>query len=51
VVAGNFDVKVKVRGKHEIADLFIARKIIEINGGTITVESQPGKGSRFEIEL
>jgi PAS domain S-box-containing protein len=31
--------------------LFVTRKIIQKHGGTISVSSQPGKGSRFEIVL
>ena len=31
--------------------LYIARQIIEAHGGTIRVESQPGKGSTFTIDL
>jgi signal transduction histidine kinase len=31
--------------------LAVAREIVETHGGTINVESQPGEGSRFWIEL
>ena len=31
--------------------LYIARQIIEAHGGTIRVESQPGEGSTFTIDL
>lgn len=31
--------------------LFITRQIVEAHGGLIRVESAPGKGSRFEVEL
>lgn len=31
--------------------LFIARNLIELNGGTIWVESEPGKGSIFSFKL
>jgi PAS domain S-box-containing protein len=31
--------------------LYVTRKIIQKHGGTISVDSQPGEGSRFEIEL
>ena len=31
--------------------LFIARNLTEINGGTISVESQVGSGSTFSVEL
>jgi len=31
--------------------LYIARQIIEAHGGTIRVESQPGAGSTFTIDL
>jgi len=31
--------------------LFIAKKIIEQHGGTISVNAKPGAGSRFKIEL
>jgi len=31
--------------------LYVTRKIVQKHGGTITVGSRPGRGSRFEIEL
>jgi two-component system OmpR family sensor kinase len=31
--------------------LAICRRIAEENGGSIAVESEPGKGSRFTIKL
>ena len=31
--------------------LYVTRKIVQKHGGTVTVKSQPGAGSRFEIEL
>lgn len=31
--------------------LYITRQIVEAHGGLIRVESAPGKGSRFEVEL
>jgi two-component system sensor histidine kinase BaeS len=31
--------------------LAIARQLVQAHGGTISVESQPGQGTRFVIEL
>ena len=31
--------------------LFIADKIIDQHGGSINVESQPGRGSKFKISI
>ena len=31
--------------------LWIARRAVEASGGTLRVESEPGEGARFEVEL
>ena len=31
--------------------LYVTRQIVEAHGGTITAESEPGKGSLFTVEL
>lgn len=31
--------------------LYVTRKIVQKHGGTVTVKSRPGEGSRFEIQL
>jgi len=31
--------------------LWIARRAVEASGGTLSVESEPGEGARFEVEL
>lgn len=31
--------------------LFVCRRLVEAHGGTLAVESEPGKGARFVIEL
>ena len=31
--------------------LYLAKKIVDAAGGNITVESEPGKGSKFILEL
>jgi len=31
--------------------LYVTRKIVQKHGGSVTVKSRPGEGSRFEIEL
>jgi signal transduction histidine kinase len=31
--------------------LYVARSIVEAHGGEISVESEPGRGSRFRLRL
>ncbi|HEX6413052.1 MAG TPA: ATP-binding protein, partial [Burkholderiales bacterium] len=31
--------------------LYIAKRIAEVHGGDLSVESQPGKGARFTLSL
>ncbi|MFA4876873.1 MAG: response regulator [Methanoregula sp.] len=38
-------------GKHTGLGLFLSREILSITGITITEESEPGKGARFEIAV
>lgn len=49
-IFGQFET-VKPFGKNTGVGLYVSRKIAESHGGTINVESQPGKGATFILEL
>jgi signal transduction histidine kinase len=50
-----FDLFERAVSKDEVSGLglglYIARRIVEAHGGTIRVESEPGKGAAFTVEL
>jgi signal transduction histidine kinase len=47
-----FDLFYSTKGRNGTGiGLFVTRKIVQNHGGTISVHSEPGRGSRFEIVL
>ena len=47
-----FDLFYSTKGRNGTGiGLFVTRKIIQKHGGRISVQSEPGRGSRFEIVL
>ena len=41
----------ELESSHAGVPLYVAAKIVEAHGGQLTVESVPGKGSRYQLEL
>jgi signal transduction histidine kinase len=50
-VAGLFRPFHTLKGRGLGIGLYQCRKIVEAHKGTLTVESEPGKGSRFTVRL